>query len=231
MIPKIFHRVWLGGKPMPSYFQRWGESWEKKHPGWTMKLWTDKEVAKLTNADLLPRCTSLAMRSDLCRYEIVYREGGVYLDPDLECIRNIDLLVQSLDLFVCQLRPDILSNDVFGASKAHKLLQNIVWDSRKYFKNSPGNAMGPEFFTKRVLGKPGVKVLDPDTFSPYTREQYKAFPKHPMPGLIPPATSYAINHRSTLWYPDMIAPIKPWEAPKPVPDKPIFSVRVKHTTT
>jgi len=230
MIPRIFHRVWLGGKPMPLYFQRWGESWQKKHPDWTMKLWTEPEVARLTNADLLPKCTNLAMQSDIARYEILYREGGVYIDTDMECVRNIDLLINGLDFFVCWQRSEYFSNAIFGASKGHKILQSITWDCRTAFKPQPWNAMGPEFFTPRVRGKAGVKVFDREVFIPYTREQYKAFPKHPMPGLVPPATSYAINHRSSIWFKDSTAPIPQQEPPKPVPDKPIFTVMVKHKT-
>ena len=33
IIPKVFHRVWLGGKPMPDHFVKWGEGWLAKHPG------------------------------------------------------------------------------------------------------------------------------------------------------------------------------------------------------
>lgn len=210
MIPKIFHRIWLGGKKMPDYFVRWGDSWTKKHPAWTMKLWTEAEVSRLTNADILPKCSNLAMRSDICRYEILYREGGVYLDTDMECLKNIDMLVQGIDFFGCWQRPNIMSNAIFGASKSHKILQTIVWDCRKVFKPEPWNAMGPEFFfSPRVVGKEGVRVYPREVFIPYTRDQYKAFPKHPMTITNPPAESFAINHRSSIWYKDSTANLLP----------------------
>lgn len=211
MIPKIFHRVWLGGKPMPSYFVRWGESWLKKHPSWTMKLWTEKEIRRFTNVDILPRCTSVAQQADIIRYEVLYREGGVYLDTDMECLKNIDMLIQGEDLFVCWQREDlkILSNAIFGASKNHKILQSIVWACRKEFQPDPWNAMGPPFFTKKVLGQPGVRIYKRETFIPFTHAEYKAFPKHPMLITNPPAESFAINHRSSIWYKDSTVRLLP----------------------
>lgn len=216
MIPKLFHRVWLGGKPMPYYFQKWGESWAKKHPGWTVKLWTEKEIELFTNRDILPKCENLAMRSDIVRYEVLYREGGIYLDTDMECLKNIEILTQGVDFFACWQRPDILSNAIFGACKNHKILQTIVWGCRKEFQPEPWNAMGPVYFTKKVVGQPDVRIYPRETFIPYTREQYKAFPKKPMTITNPPEQSFAINHRSSLWYKDSTAPLLP---PKPVPAK------------
>jgi hypothetical protein len=209
MIPKIFHRVWLGGKPMPFYFQKWGESWLKKHPGWTMKLWTEREIQHFTNVDVLPKCSTLAMRSDVVRYEVLYREGGVYLDTDMECLKNIGILLQETEFFACWQRPDlnVLSNAIFGASKSHKILQSLTWGCRTEFRPEPWNAMGPTYFTPKVLGQPGVKIFKRETFIPYTRDQYKAFPKHPMLTLNPPEESFAINHRSSLWYKDSTAPL------------------------
>ena len=228
LIPHLFHRIWLGGKPMPSHFVRWGESWQKLHPSWKMKLWTEKEIVHFTNIDILPKCSNLAMRSDIIRYEVIYREGGVYLDPDMECLKNIEMLVHGVEFFGCWQRPDILSNAVFGSAPSTKIMQNIVWSCRKEFKSEPGNAMGPEFFTRKVIGWPGVRIYDRETFIPYTREQYKAFPKKPMIITNPPAGAYAINHRASLWYSDLTAQLPAeTEPPKTIPEK--FTVRVNPT--
>lgn len=231
MIQKIFHRVWLGGKPMPSYFQRWGESWARLHPSWTMKLWTEKECEKLNNRDIFPKCTSYAQRADIARYEILYREGGVYIDTDMECLKNIEMLISGVEFFVCWQREDLkmYSNAIFGAPKGHKLLQTLVWDCRKDFQPEPWNAMGPPFFTKRLMGQPGVRVYDRKTFIPYTRDEYNRFPKKPMTITDPPPESYAINHRSSIWYEDSTARLTPAKPEPPPPDKPIFTVKVKHT--
>jgi mannosyltransferase OCH1-like enzyme len=39
MIPRIFHRIRLGGTPMPTEFQSFGDSWAELHPDWEMWDW------------------------------------------------------------------------------------------------------------------------------------------------------------------------------------------------
>lgn len=202
MIPRTFHRVWLGGKPMPDPFIKWGDSWARQHPLWMMKLWTEREIGSFTNIGLLPKCSSLAQRADIVRYEALCREGGVYLDTDMECLRNIDELIGQLDFFSCWQKEHIISNAIFGGTPGHPIFQDLMTRSRQEFQRAPWNAMGPPLFTRAVSAFPGAKVFERKTFIPYTRDEYKAFPKWPMDIVNPPAESYAINHRSSVWHPD-----------------------------
>lgn len=204
MIPKIFHRIWLGGKPMPAYFTHWGDSWRKKHPAWKMKLWTEREIYGLTNADLLAKCPNTFMQSDIARYEILYREGGVYLDTDIECRKSIDMLIAGMDFFASWQKKNVVSNAILGCIKGHKLLQKLAWDCRKEFNADNLDSMGPSYFTPKVLAEPSVKIFDREAFMPYTRESYTRFPKKPMIQLDPPETSYAVSHHASLWYKDSI---------------------------
>lgn len=201
-IPRIFHRVWLGGKPMPEPFFRWGETWRGRHPNWIMKLWTENSVAGLSNADLLPRCSSLAQRADIARYEILMREGGVYIDTDMECLGNIEPLIEGVDIFACWQKPGLLSNAIFGGTPGNEVFTELFKRSRTDFKRDPWNAMGPPFFTPIALNHSDVRIFNRKTFIPYTRAEYEKFPRHPMGITDPPPESYAINHRSSVWYPD-----------------------------
>jgi mannosyltransferase OCH1-like enzyme len=207
MIPKIFHRVWLGGKPMPEPFVRWGESWLTAHPDWTMKLWTEREIGDFKNRDLLPRCSSLAQQADIVRYEALAREGGVYLDTDMECLRNIESLIRGVDFFCCWQKQGIISNAIFGAAPGYGIVTLLTQYSRTEFKSEPWNAMGPPFFTSVIMKRGGAKIFPRETFIPYTRDEYKALPAHPMEGLAAPPEAYAINHRSSIWYADSTRPL------------------------
>lgn len=202
MIPKTFHRVWLGGKPMPDDFVRWGQSWLDLHPGWTMKLWTEAEIEGFYNFHLLEKCSSLAQQADIVRYEALFREGGVYVDTDMECVRNIELLIEDATFFGVWQKSGIVSNAIFGGIPGHGALLDLFEKSSTEFKSDPWNAMGPPFFTKVALACDSAKIFPRETFIPYTRAQYEAFPDHPMKGLVPPSGSYAINHRSSIWHAD-----------------------------
>lgn len=91
-IPKIIHQVWLGPAPFP--FEAARQSILKHHPGWQYKLWTDADVEAfgLVNKKLFDAARNYGERSDIFRYEILHRYGGVYLDADIECIKSLEEL-------------------------------------------------------------------------------------------------------------------------------------------
>lgn len=103
-IPKLIHQIWLGGS-LPPREAEWSKSWSRLHPessGWKYKLWTDDDLPsfplceRLTDAAsaflaghlraLLPRCTNPAQTADLLRLDILWTEGGVYVDTDFEAL-------------------------------------------------------------------------------------------------------------------------------------------------
>lgn len=211
MIPKVFHRVWLGGKEMPSYFKEWGESWLRHHPGWEMRTWTEKDLDGLRNiTDLFCRCSCLAQQSDIVRYEVLLKEGGVYLDTDFECLRNIESLISGTDFFACYQTDKALSNAIFGGIRGHKIFADLVSETKPSFKQSPWNSMGPNFFTPIVRRYPESHVFERKTFIPYTWREYfdKFYPNLPARNIPHPPESYAVNHRSSMWYTDSTAVLR-----------------------
>jgi inositol phosphorylceramide mannosyltransferase catalytic subunit len=201
LIPKVFHRVWLGGKPMPEEFVRWGRTWTDLHPGWTMRLWTEADIADppLQNADLLPRCACLAQQSDLVRYEIMLREGGVYVDTDLECLKNIEPLIDDeCGLFVTHVRDckDRFSNAIFGCVPGHGALAEVVRRLPEHFATEPWFAIGPPYFTD-IVSRYEKKVLRRRVFQPLT---YTEYGDHRRTVSNVPKGTYAVNHHASAWY-------------------------------
>src|SRR5262249_33219967 len=49
VIPKLFHWIWFGPKPIPELHQRWIDGWLQLHPGWKHILWTDANRPALVN--------------------------------------------------------------------------------------------------------------------------------------------------------------------------------------
>lgn len=99
-IPKIIHQIWVGNKPVPKYHEILKESWLKHNPDWEYKLWTNEDVAKLdmVNRNLYEQTTHFGQKSDILRYELLYRYGGLYVDTDFECLKSFDDLIY-LDFF------------------------------------------------------------------------------------------------------------------------------------
>ena len=71
------------------------ESWKEKHKHWQMTIWKDDEdttkfLSGCRSEAAFNAATNFGMKSDILRYEILYRYGGVYVDTDYECIETLD---------------------------------------------------------------------------------------------------------------------------------------------
>jgi mannosyltransferase OCH1-like enzyme len=44
VIPRILHQIWVGGAPFPEDFQRYQRSWQKHHPDWELRFWTEDNL-------------------------------------------------------------------------------------------------------------------------------------------------------------------------------------------
>lgn len=91
MIPHIIHQIWLGDRPPPTYLMH---TWQEKHPGWEYHLWTDRNRPLLTAEANYQRIKSYTMKSDILRYELLYRYGGIYADCDTWCLKPLDHLME-----------------------------------------------------------------------------------------------------------------------------------------
>lgn len=65
------------------------------HPDWEYKLWTLDNLPKdLENMHLLNNFDAMMYKSDIIRYSILKRFGGIYLDTDYIFFKNIDDLLE-----------------------------------------------------------------------------------------------------------------------------------------
>lgn len=99
-IPKIIHQIWIGS-PYPKKHKPFQKTWLDNHPDWTYILWTDKEIEQfgLVNKDAYDATNNCGAKSDIARYEILYRLGGLYVDTDFECLRPFDIFHACCDFY------------------------------------------------------------------------------------------------------------------------------------
>jgi mannosyltransferase OCH1-like enzyme len=205
-IPKVFHRIWLGGKPMPKEFCDWGESWLDLHPGWSMRLWTERDLYT-SHPQLLPKCAHVSMQTDVYRFEIGLREGGIYLDTDFECLKNIEPLIDGLDCFSAYQEdevghPHAVACGFFGTVPGHPIFKDLV-DGLPNADIDDPYGLGPPYFTKMVLNRPEMRLFDRSLFYPYSwREPYRRGESFPR--------AFAVHHWAGKWFPDSFKPLEAW---------------------
>lgn len=95
MIPKVLHYCWFGGNALPEFAIRCIESWKQFCPDYEIKQWNESNF----NLDC---CSYLreaydakkwAFVSDYARLKIIYENGGIYLDTDVELVKSLDCLL------------------------------------------------------------------------------------------------------------------------------------------
>ena len=182
-IPKILHQIWLGG-PFPDKYRVLTDIWKQKHPDWSFILWTEKEIEEfgLVNKGMYNNMKNPSAKSDVVRYEIAYSYGGVYVDTDFYCCKNLDELLY-LDLFCGfvgtydgRLMPPetSIAPSIFGCSQGNKFIGQIIQNIGKV--NTVPRSIA-EIMT----------ITGPDMFS---REVVKELDKHPMSVVLPPNYLY-----------------------------------------
>ena len=167
-IPHKIHRVWLG-RPMPGEYVEFGRSWQRLHPGWQVITWGDDDLDWLANRAEFDRAERFTTKANIARYEIIHREGGIYVDCDFEALRPIDELLEGASIVVGEDRDGMLNNAFFGASPAHPVLGYAIDElprsfAARFHDHSVANS-GPQFWTRRVRRASAKYDLQP-TFVP-----------------------------------------------------------------
>lgn len=184
LIPKKLHYMWLGRKQLPDNLKRCMESWRKYCPDYEIIEWNEDnyDIEKHIYMKQAYEVGAYGFVPDYARLDILYNEGGIYLDTDVEIKRNIDdLLYQSA--FCGVEKWQILNfGGMSGAVKGHPMIKEFL-DARKDIEfldecgNQNRNTCG-YYDTKAALKKgyringrtqsvEGMNIYASDYFHPY----------------------------------------------------------------
>jgi mannosyltransferase OCH1-like enzyme len=192
MIPRIIHRVWLGGDPMPDEFEHYGETWRQHHPDWEMRLWTDSNLPELKFPEAFERSRNHGERSDVLRSELLLRFGGLYVDTDVECRRPIEPLIGDAAAFAAWVRPGRIGSAVLGAIPGHPAIERLLTEMQDRVGEGNQIEATVALLTTVLSEAPDVVVFDSETFYPY-------HPRHnPANGREFP-DAYAVHHWGLTW--------------------------------
>jgi len=171
MIPKILHQIWMGDKPMPEH---WMNTWKEKHPNWKYIVWNEKMIERLPlkNKDLFKiykQKKKFHGMADVARIEILFHNGGVYIDADTECLKPIDELLNCNFFAVESNTRGRISNSVIGAIPNHPILREYIQRMGRAIIIEPcWKTIGAPLLTKVIneLKTDQDLILPPHTFYP-----------------------------------------------------------------
>ena len=94
-IPKKIHFCWFGEKPLPKSVEKCIRSWKKFCPDYEIIRWDESnfDVSSNLYAREALENKKYAFVSDYARLKILYDNGGIYMDTDVELIKPLDDLL------------------------------------------------------------------------------------------------------------------------------------------
>lgn len=173
MIPKVIHYIWFSGEPKPPIVQRCIQSWKDKLPDFEIKEWNlsnyDTNKNQFMQEAILMRKWQFA--SDYARFDILYNYGGVYLDSDVEVVRNLDPLMSDKG-FIGRDNLNYIAVETIGAEpkmQIFKDLMRLFEDDSFIMQNGQMNLIPCPQRCKEVFkkGNTGLRIYPKDFFYPF----------------------------------------------------------------
>ena len=232
MIPKIVHYCWFGGKPEPEDVKKCISSWRKHLPDYEIKRWdeTNYDVHKNQYMSDAYKEGKWAFVSDYCRLDVVYQEGGIYLDTDVEVIKSFDNLLQEQMFCGFEIRDSkgvkknipieysVAFGLGFGAEKGHPILKEMLdlYETLQFYHADGSlNLVACPRYQTQILCQHGLipnnMTQRHDSFIAYSPEYFCPQSNVTDEMLMFTENTYSIHHFSVSWAPKKDLEARAWK--------------------
>lgn len=172
--------------------------------GSSNRIVVDMRDLTFENRTYLEQSNNYGEKSDILRYEIVYRFGGVYVDCDFECYKELTLFHHMYDFYTGLQPLDTnrvqLGCALFGAVPNHPIMRSCV-ENIKHNRHIPQIVAktGPIFFTREFYKTAGRSTLKDIAFpaSYFYPRGYEE--RHKPKSLWCKTESFATHHWAGSW--------------------------------
>ena len=152
MISKIIHYCWFGGGEKPELVRKCIASWEKYCPDWEIKEWNESnfDISQGEYSEYMINAyekKAWAFVVDVVRLIVIYDQGGVYLDTDVELHASMDELLKYKSFFSFENISMLNLGNGFGAEKNCPFLKEML---KSYMGNLTFRA-SPKINTKSLV--------------------------------------------------------------------------------
>lgn len=209
MIPKIINYCWFGNNPKPKLAQKCIKSWKKYCKGYDIVEWNEDSF-DIASAPLYVRqayeAKKWAFVTDYVRLKVVYDNGGIYLDTDVQVIKPLDDLLNFNAFFGFEEIKYVATGLGFGAIKHASILKQIM---EQYYdipfilndgsfdtKSCP--MRNTEIFVKNGLEQNGETQIIADNIAVFSTEYFCPISYSDNKKRITPNT-YSIHWFSASW--------------------------------
>lgn len=181
MIEKKIHYVWFGSEK-PEKVLKCIDSWKSKLPDYEIIEWNEKTFdveEELKKNKFFRECYKRklwAFVADYVRVKVLHEFGGIYLDTDIEIIKDITPLLNS-DLFLGYENENTMSFGIVGVIPKHKIFYKIYEFYQKEIWKSPMHIITnifTEFLKNEYENKfeeNHIKIYPREYFYPFNHDE------------------------------------------------------------
>lgn len=139
MIPKKIHYIWVGWKELPELEKKCVESWNKYLPGYELCLRNEStfDIESHPFVKQAYDAKKYAFVSDYIRIWALYKFWWIYLDTDVEVIKNLDKFLDSKWFWWFEWK-DLITTWVIACEKNNPFIKEILnrYDNHEFDPNN-----------------------------------------------------------------------------------------------
>lgn len=209
-IEKTIHSFWFSGDKKPVEYQQCIDSWKNICPEYRIKEWNmdnyDWEKHPFMASAI--RAKKWAFASDYARLDVLYHQGGIYMDMDVEIVKPLDRLLGNRAFFTFDANHDI-DLGICASEAGNPLMLDLMqlYDGIEFEGSDAGMIfLCQPRLIRSVLKKKGLhlngefQVIDGNVFLPRKYLTPKDFLVYEMGAFC--EDTMTIHHFNAGWKPD-----------------------------
>jgi mannosyltransferase OCH1-like enzyme len=196
MIQKTIHYCWLGGGEYSDLVKKCIASWHKYLPDYNFVCW-DRNKFDIDSVLWVKQAVEnkkYAFAADYIRLYALYSEGGIYLDADVEVLKDFSPLLQHHSFMGYDAEGNF-EPAIIGAEKELKWVKNCLdyYDGRKFIKQDLSFDTRP---LPRIIEETLIKNAE---LTLYPKEYFGA-KSYITKKIRTTNNTYAIHHFTASWH-------------------------------
>jgi hypothetical protein len=134
-IPKIIHFCWFGHTKKPDLVRKCLSSWKKYLHDYRLIEWNEYNFnfSNCLFACQAYKAKKYAFVADYVRACALYEYGGVYMDTDMEVLREFDSSLLKADAFLGCEKPGFVNGAIIGATTRSSWMREL----KEYYETTP----------------------------------------------------------------------------------------------
>ncbi len=152
-IPKVIHYCWFGKKTIPDKYKVWMKSWKQYCPNYEIIEWNEDNYDVMKNQYMAQAYNEKkwGFVPDYARLDIIYQHGGIYLDTDVQLVKNLDELLYQEAFCGFQDEYNIALGLGFGSVRGNIVIKQLLKRYNDLLFDSGNMISSPVFQTNSLI--------------------------------------------------------------------------------